>query len=205
MERSVPASQRPSYRFPVRYISSIVLQWLIVGSTIAGLYNRRDFVLGVLGLPTRNRAWKDLAVSVSILASGWLVVILVHIALKHTRLRITYPNNAITSLLPHTSLEMGLWVFVAMTAGFCEEFVFRGYLQRQISEWSGSVPVGIVVPSLIFGCLHLYQGVGSAIGITCLGLIYAVFAARLGNLRSVMIAHALQDLLAGLIYHLRHS
>ena len=189
---------------PVRYISGIVMEWLAVGTTIAGLYTRRSFILSVLGLSDLMKFWKDWVIALAILLSGWLALIVAHLALRYTPLRVTSPNDAIKSLAPHTAPEMALWVFVAMTAGICEEFIFRGYLQRQISEWSGSTLTGILIPSLIFGSLHLYQGIGSAIGITVLGFVYAVFVTRLGNLRSVMIAHAFQDLLTGLILYLRH-
>ena len=202
LRANLTASQMPRL---VRYISTGIVQWLLVGSTIAGLYHRRSFILGVLGMPARRRFGKDLLTGLTILVSGWLVVIALHFALRHTSLQAASASNAVKALLPHTALEMILWVFLAMTAGVCEEFIFRGYLQRQVSAWSGSMVARIAIPTLIFGCLHLYQGIGSAIGITGLGLVYAIFAARLGNIRAVMIAHGTQDLLVGLIHYLRHS
>jgi uncharacterized protein len=202
LRASLTPSQMPQL---IRYISTGIVQWLLVGSTIAGLYHRRSFILGVLGMPARRWLGKDLLTGLTILVSGWFVVIALHLALRHTSLHVASASNAVKALLPHTALEMILWVFVAMTAGICEEFIFRGYLQRQVTAWSGSLLAGIAIPSLIFGCLHLYQGIGSAIGITGLGLVYAIFAARLGNIRGVMIAHATQDFLAGLIHYLRHS
>ncbi|MBB5058987.1 hypothetical protein HDF16_003710 [Granulicella aggregans] len=202
LRANLTTSQMPQL---IRYISTGILQWLLVGSTIAGLYHRRSFILGVLGLPARRRLGGDLLSALAILVSGWIVVIALRIGLRHTSLHVDSANNAVKALLPNTPQEMILWVFVAMTAGVCEEFIFRGYLQRQVSAWSGSAVVGIAIPSLIFGCLHLYQGIGSAIGITGLGLVYAICTARIGNVRSVMIAHASQDLLVGLIHYLRHS
>jgi uncharacterized protein len=202
LRANLTASQMPQL---VRYISTGIVQWLLVGSTIAGLYHRRIFIMGVLGIPARRWLGKDLLTGLTILVLGWFAVIALHFALRHTALHVASASSSVKALLPHTALEMTLWVFVAMTAGVCEEFIFRGYLQRQVAAWSGSMLAGIAIPSLIFGCLHLYQGIGSAIGITGLGLVYAIFAARLGNIRAVMIAHGTQDLLAGLIHYLRHS
>src|SRR5579871_1276336 len=48
-------------------------------------------------------------------------------------------------LIPNTRTEMGLWLAVSMTAGFAEEIIFRGYLQRQIAALFGNVPVGVLI------------------------------------------------------------
>jgi membrane protease YdiL (CAAX protease family) len=87
--------------------------------------------------------------------------------------------------------------------GFCEEHVFRGYLLRQMIAWGASlglsrrVAVGsaVVLTSVLFGSLHLYEGVRGAILIGVLGMMYAWVALRRGNLRAVIVAHVLQDFL----------
>jgi hypothetical protein len=107
-------------------------------------------------------------------------------------------------MAPHTPVELVLWMAVSLAAGWCEEFVFRGYLLRQFERWFGSVFVAVAVSSVLFGCLHLYEGVGAVMGICGLGAVYAVVAVRRGNLRSVMVAHFLQDALTGLFLYLHH-
>jgi hypothetical protein len=47
---------------------------------------------------------------------------------------------------------------VAITAGICEEIVYRGYLQRQLSAFTGSLPIAVCLQAAIFGAAHLYQG-----------------------------------------------
>ena len=46
-------------------------------------------------------------------------------------------------MLPANGTEVALWIVLATSAGICEETVFRGYLQQQLSAWTGSVTIGI--------------------------------------------------------------
>src|SRR5436305_558859 len=41
-------------------------------------------------------------------------------------------DNHVAPLRPQNTLEVALWIAVSITAGICEEIVFRGYLQRQL-------------------------------------------------------------------------
>jgi hypothetical protein len=101
-------------------------------------------------------------------------------------------------LLPRTSLEMAVWIAVSVTAGFCEEAVFRGYLQRQFHALTGNAAIAVLAQAALFGIAHGYQGIKNALVITVLGLLYGLLALGRGNLRPGMIAHAWSDLYAGL-------
>lgn len=127
-----------------------------------------------------------------------------------------FNQEAVASLEPRTLPQMLLWIVLSLTAGFCEEHIFRGYLLAQsmaamrrlaISPWLAST-ISVLATSMLFGSLHLYEGVGGAVVITVLGAIFATMALLLGNLRAVIVAHFLQDILGGLVYyiaHLRHA
>ena len=45
------------------------------------------------------------------------------------------PNANIGRMLPRTATEITLWIFLSLSAGICEEFTIRGYLQKQLSGW----------------------------------------------------------------------
>ena len=45
-----------------------------------------------------------------------------------------------------------------MTAGFCEEFVFRGYGSGNFFAITGRVDLAIVFQAIVFGIAHMYQG-----------------------------------------------
>ena len=101
-------------------------------------------------------------------------------------------------LLPRTGLEMTVWIGVSLTAGFCEEAVFRGYLQKQFHALTGSAAVAVLTQAVLFGIAHGYQGIKNVIVITVLGLLYGLLALARGNLRPGMLAHAWSDVYGGL-------
>jgi len=104
-------------------------------------------------------------------------------------------------LLPRGTFEMGLWVLVSLTAGICEEAIYRGYLQRQFMALTSSVPAGILLSAAMFGAAHSYQGWRQALQIGVLGAMGGILAHWCKSVRPGMIAHTLQDLLGGMMRH----
>jgi membrane protease YdiL (CAAX protease family) len=53
-------------------------------------------------------------------------------------------------------LALPLWIqlFVAVTAGFTEEFLFGGYAVERVTLLSGSRWFGALVPTPLFGTMH---------------------------------------------------
>ncbi|MDP9051974.1 MAG: CPBP family intramembrane metalloprotease [Acidobacteriota bacterium] len=187
----------------VSYVSHVVLECLLAGTTIAGLYHRRRFLTGVLGNVTLRGLFLDIVQGFLIYLGGTVTVLAIWLVLKP--LHPTYQTEAIRAMGPHTWAEVALFAILSLAAGTCEEFVFRGYLLRQFQRWWGSTVAAVIVSSVLFGCLHLYEGWGAVVGICGLGAVYAIVAVRRGNLRSAMAAHFLQDAITGLILFLHHS
>lgn len=96
---------------------------------------------------------------------------------------------------------MALWVVLSITAGICEEAVYRGYLQKQFVALTKSVPGGIVLSALAFGAAHSYQGFAKASLIGVMGAMGGTLAYWCGSVRPGMIAHAVQDVLGGFVRH----
>lgn len=186
----------------ISYISHIVLECLLVGTTVAGLYHRRHFIADVIGTVTPRGVALDIAQGFLIYLAGSATMVAIWMVLKP--LHPTYQRDAVQAMSPHSLVELALFTLLSLAAGTCEEFVFRGYLLRQLQRWWGGTAAAIIVSSVLFGCLHLYEGWGAVVGLCGLGAVYAIVAVRRGNLRSVMVAHFLQDALVGLIFYLRH-
>jgi membrane protease YdiL (CAAX protease family) len=83
---------------------------------------------------------------------------------------------------------------MSVTAGFCEELVYRGYLQKQFLALTGNAALAVLAQALLFGVGHWYQGIKMVIIITLLGLLFGGFAYWRKSLRPGMIAHALGDI-----------
>ena len=101
-------------------------------------------------------------------------------------------------IAPHTYLEAGFFVLLSVSAGLFEEIIFRGYLQRQFGALGRNALVGIVASAAIFGLGHGYQGPRMMIVIGVFGAFFGILAHFRKSLRPGMMAHALQDSLAGI-------
>ncbi|HEY6303448.1 MAG TPA: CPBP family intramembrane glutamic endopeptidase [Terriglobales bacterium] len=99
-------------------------------------------------------------------------------------------------MLPHDRVETALWMVMAISAGICEETVFRGYLQRQICGWTGHIVIGIVGQGAIFGLCHAYQGWKNVALIVVWGCVFGGCAWWRKGLRANMIAHAALDIVS---------
>jgi membrane protease YdiL (CAAX protease family) len=83
---------------------------------------------------------------------------------------------------------------IAITAGVTEEVVVRGYAQTRLEQLKMPTAVILLLPTAIWGLLHLYEGAGPTVTIFCLGLLYAWYYYRTRRLWPIIIAHALFDL-----------
>ncbi|HEV8119778.1 MAG TPA: type II CAAX endopeptidase family protein [Candidatus Polarisedimenticolia bacterium] len=106
-------------------------------------------------------------------------------------------EKSVDILLPRTVLEVAVWIATAVSAGFCEEFVFRGYVQRQLLALSQHAGFAIVLQGLVFGAMHAYQGWRAVVTISILGMMFGGLAAWRKTLRIGMVAHGWQDVWSG--------
>src|ERR1039457_3827728 len=93
-------------------------------------------------------------------------------------------------LVPDPTLELVLWFCLSTTAGFCEEIIFRGYLQRQLAAFTNSMLAGVVLSAATFGAAHGYKGAPRMLMLGIFRLIVVLLAWWRKSLRPGMIAHA---------------
>jgi membrane protease YdiL (CAAX protease family) len=85
-------------------------------------------------------------------------------------------------------------VLFAVTAGMTEEIVVRGYAQTRLEQLRAPTAVILLLPTALWGILHVYQGLGAALTICGLGLMYAWYFHRTRRLWPVILAHVLFDM-----------
>ena len=96
------------------------------------------------------------------------------------------------------SLPIWLQLFVAVSAGFTEEVLFRGYAIERMTELTGSRWIGALLPVVVFGAAHAsFWGVGHAIVAGFTGLWLSLLYLWRRNLWTNITAHALLD---GLVF-----
>jgi uncharacterized protein len=107
------------------------------------------------------------------------------------------PSGAATlALLPRTVAERRLFTLVGVTAGVCEEWLYRGFFLAVVAALAGGLPTGVLVlvAAVAFGLAHAYQG---RVGIVTTGVLGGVMAAvylDTGSLLLPVVLHALIDL-----------
>lgn len=175
------------------YISLIVMEWALFAFVRFGLSKGGITVGEVVGGKWGD--WKSVARDVAIAIPFWIVWEgagrLTHYILGRDQAK------TIDILLLQTILEILLWVGVSVSAGICEEVVYRGYLQRQFLALTGSSIIAVLAQAIIFGVGHAYQGAKQVVVITVLGLLFGLLAWWRKSLRPGIIAHAWADIFGG--------
>jgi membrane protease YdiL (CAAX protease family) len=181
------------------YLRTIVFEWAMLGVVLLGVRLHGSSPYAVLG--ERWRSAKDLARDVGIAAVFWLLSTIVLSAVSGHQ-HGAPPDPVIQALLPNGKLESALWIALSITAGICEEAIYRGYLQRQLIAFTRSAVAGIVLTAIAFGAAHAYKGLAGALGICLGGAMYGVLAYWRKSVRPGMMAHAFTDSFAGVLARL---
>lgn len=101
-------------------------------------------------------------------------------------------------LLPTTGVELAAWLVVASSTGFCEEVVYRGYLQTQFAAFTRRTWAGVAVQAALFGIAHADQGADAMARVTVYAALLGWVAARRRSLMPCIVAHIGIDLAAAM-------
>ena len=198
-ERNHAAKMIATVPHPMRYGSSIALEWVLLGLVIAGIHQRPEFLSRAFC--NRSQSWaQSLGLGAMVYVMGTMALLAVGIALINTPLFKAHNQDVVLAMLPHSLREFALWFGVSLTAGVCEELIFRGYLLQQLTAWMRNQIAAILIAGLIFGSAHLYEGLGAVLPLAALAIVYGFAVRRLGgDLRAVIVAHTLQDFLVAFL------
>jgi len=198
--RNIPNPPSPA----AQYLTTLAWLWLLSALCYIGMRARKIRLIEVIG--GRWKSFDDFLIDIAIAAGFWLTSALclagVKFALNHGKATtlndLPEAAKSIAALIPHTPREIALWIALSITAGLCEEFVFRGYLQRQFTALTRNAAAGIALSAMVFGVGHLYQGAQQVFIIALYGAMFGTLAYFRKSVRPGMMAHAWQDTLSGL-------
>ena len=187
-----------------QYLWTMSWEWLLTAFVYLGVRKRmklRELIGG------RWANAEDVLIDLVIASAFWLLAVAVLGAgakLMHLDEagRFDSMRRQLGFLIPATTLELLIWFLVSATAGFSEEIIFRGYLQRQFAGITGSMLAGVLISAAIFGAAHGYEGGPRMILIGIYGLMFGLLAWWRKSLRPGMIAHAWHDAFSGAVLHL---
>lgn len=179
------------------YGSTIGFQWVLLGlvawrSLVRGLAEKE------LGLGHR--------VGLELVAAGLLGAALLFAFQWFNLRRVGRSSGGVADLmrtlaarlLPANAVEFAPYCALAVTAGICEEFLYRGFAMAALSRAGAPGWAVVVITSILFGLAHAYQGRGGMIGTGLLGVLFAIMRLIFNSLLPVTAWHAAVDLAAGI-------
>jgi len=184
------------------YATTFAWEWVLFGIVWLSVHRRgvrvRDLVNARWASP--EMALLDLALA----AGFWIVAAAVLAGLGYAlgfgkEANLEAARKTIGFLVPGTSLEIACWIALSATAGFCEEVIFRGFLQRQFTALAQNPWGGIVLSAIVFGFAHGYEGPKRMLLIAVYGAMFGVLAHLRKSLVPGMVAHAWHDGFAGVM------
>ncbi|MCA0143555.1 CPBP family intramembrane glutamic endopeptidase [Blastococcus sp. LR1] len=106
------------------------------------------------------------------------------------------PGQSTLALLPRSEEERRLFTVVGITAGICEEWLYRGFFLAVVTAVVGGAPafVLVLVAAVAFGLAHAYQGRAGIVTTGVLGGVMAALYLDTGSLLLPVLLHALIDL-----------
>jgi membrane protease YdiL (CAAX protease family) len=179
------------------YASTIVFQWLAAGVAAWRAW-AHGFSAAQMGLSTAG-VWRSCVVAI---VGGGILATLQWFNLRRMgRMGEKAPvrlRSLAQRILPQSTRERLPFFALAMTAGVCEEFLYRGFAMVALTRSGLPLWTAVVISSILFGVAHLYQGRSGLLGTTLLGLVLGATRVLSGSLFPVMAWHAAVDVVAGI-------
>jgi membrane protease YdiL (CAAX protease family) len=106
--------------------------------------------------------------------------------------------EASSVLLPSTPAERTWFAIAAVTAGICEELLYRGflmsYLPTNFSMLAGQLILISIISGVIYGLSRAYQGMKGIAATALTGFSFAIVYALSGSLLPAIVFHILAEL-----------
>jgi membrane protease YdiL (CAAX protease family) len=178
------------------YASTIAFQWFAV-AVVAWRAWAHGFTASQLGLTIHDRT-RILAASIvgaaTIATLQWL----------NLRRAGRIPVEARGSLqaiaeriLPQSTVELLPYLALAITAGLCEEFLYRGFAMAILVHVGLQTWAVVLLSSVLFGLAHSYQGRGGIVVTLLIGLILGTSRLAYDSLVPAIFWHSAVDVVAG--------
>jgi CAAX protease family protein len=193
LDRLVLTSRKARLDF---YRAAIISQWVLApAALVATLRDGPSAAASGLILPqmTLETLALTIVIGIAILSQSPIVpAVRTRMERSDQARRLLYPMR---NLLPRTDPERRRWVVVALTAGFCEELLFRGFLFYYLQAyWGASLYAAVVISSLFFTFSHWYQGNANMLRVGLVGLLLGILYAATESLFFPVVLHVLLDL-----------
>jgi membrane protease YdiL (CAAX protease family) len=179
------------------YASTIAFQWLAVAITGWRVWVH-GFTAAQLGLVVPDRA----RIAISSVAGILILAGLQWMNLRRIGRHPLQMRGVLQSLaeriLPRTGVELLPYFALAVTAGVCEEFLYRGFAMAAMNQVSLATWSVVLFSSALFGLAHLYQGRAGIVSTLVLGTVFGLARIAYDSLVPVILWHIAVDVVAGI-------
>ena len=178
------------------YFSTILFQWMAVAIVAWRVY-ARGLSREELGLAWRNGEELILLGVAGAIALGLLHWWNLWRIGKRVDRQPSQLRAVAERILPHSGVEIVPYACLALTAGLCEEFLYRGFAMAALFRaglpgWSV-----VILSAILFGLAHLYQGRSGVAGTILLGAVFGGVRILCDSIVPLIFWHAAIDLVAG--------
>jgi membrane protease YdiL (CAAX protease family) len=176
-----------------RYRRTAALEWALVALSLALVALAPGLDLADVGVRWPRASAYTVVGTVGLVVG---VALLVGLRRRVDRgIEVVAPAE-VGALLPRTATERRAFAGLAVTAGVCEEVLYRGVLLALAAALLPALTSWrlVVVSALVFGLAHTYQGVAGMATALVLGGGLAVLYLGSGSLLLPVLHHLLMDL-----------
>jgi uncharacterized protein len=194
----------PSHALRMRYyVRTFVWLWVAAGVACWSCGISSLTTVGGLGihagwLERRAWGWRTLAVALAVIVAVQLVLPVIQVLIKYRDREFLElaQLKPLRFFLPAVPVERRWFAALCVTAGVCEELLFRGFLLRYLHRAPLHLGLGwaILLAAVVFGTHHFYQGVKGFFSTTLGGLIFTGILLLTGSLSAGMVYHAAADM-----------
>ena len=180
------------------YYSTIIHLWLPTSLLLSLLYNK-TFDWSDVGLVVHWDLMNQIMTAALMMVIAYFYVSIKK--LKNDRdLRQLFLKQmeSLAYIMPTQPKELKIFTFgISVTAGICEELLFRGYLLYLFESYM-PIYLAVIVSSLLFGLGHIYQGIAKVLQTAFYGLVLAGVYWLTDSILLPILIHIATDVYAGL-------
>ena len=181
------------------YRRLLLLEWSLAALCAAAVLLAPRVDAAAVGVrpPDGARGWLIAAAAVA-LAGAFVVLTARQVARSGGEAELPAGSEPVVAMLPRTPVERRLFTIVAVTAGVCEELIFRGFLTALLAALLPDAPIWVCAlgSAVVFGLAHLYQGAQGVISTFLVGIVLGGLYVVTGSLLAPVLVHALIDVRA---------
>lgn len=181
----------------VLYASTIAFQWLAV-AIVGWRAWAHGYTPALLGLVLHDKG----RIVVAAILGATAIATLQWLNLRRVgRIPVDSrgPLQAVAErILPQSTVELLPYLALAITAGLCEEFLYRGFAIAVFTRVGLQAWLVVLVSSILFGLAHSYQGRGGMVTTLFVGLALGASRIAFDSLVPAMLWHSAVDVVAGI-------